>query len=135
MTHITRKTYIRINLCSFPLRLNLSRTFRIVKIVIMQIESRLGKLHHIVPSLWTEISNIDSYGLLFARSDYKYIICAGVYLSHLVIARPLRSVTANNVAEFLLRDIFCIFPIPESIFRDVGCNFISKQIQESSTFV
>ena len=63
------------------------------------------------------------------KSGHCYILVLVDYATHYPKAIPLKTVTAEVIAEKLV-DIFARFRIPETVLNDQGTNFVSQLLKE-----
>lgn len=57
--------------------------------------------------------------------DYKFILNYQDHLTKYVVLRPLKTKTANEVADVLL-DVFCLFGAPNILHSDNGREFCNQ---------
>lgn len=75
---------------------------------------------------WFEIC-IDLFGGLPRTSDgYKHILTVADTFSRWVEFLPLKTTTADEVADTLVQEIFCRFGVPRRILSDRGAQFTSS---------
>lgn len=72
---------------------------------------------------------IDFVGpLKISKNENKYIIVATDYLTKWPEARPLKTATAKEVANFLYEEIICRHGVPSSIISDHGKAFLGRVV-------
>ena len=64
------------------------------------------------------------------REGYKYILLLVESFSRWPIAIPMVSMTSEEVAQVIYREIICVFGTPHSIVSDRATNFLSKVMTE-----
>lgn len=86
------------------------------------------------PSKALEMISMDTVGPLTEANGFKYILTIQCNLSKYVIAFPLKSKSANSIAEGLYQGFIYIFGFPKVIISDFGSeysNSIFKEITET----
>ena len=63
-----------------------------------------------------------------APGQYKYAIMAIDYYTTWVEAEPLSRITTDSVKNFLMRNIYCSFGVPETIITDNGTQFNNPKL-------
>ncbi|XP_004292299.1 PREDICTED: uncharacterized protein LOC101307754 [Fragaria vesca subsp. vesca] len=65
-----------------------------------------------------------------APGQYKYAIVAVDYYTKWVEVEPLSRITTENVKNFLMKNIYCRFSIPETIVTNNGTQFNNPKLIE-----
>nr|XP_011468686.1 PREDICTED: protein NYNRIN-like [Fragaria vesca subsp. vesca] len=65
-----------------------------------------------------------------APGQYKYAIVAVDYYTKWVEVEPLSRITIESVNNFLLKNVYCRFGIPETIITDNGTQFNNPKLIE-----
>ena len=83
------------------------------------------------PTKTNELISIDTVGPL-AESDqgYKYILTIQCNLSKHVVAIPMRSKTANSIAEAFFEGFIYIFGFPKVVISDMGSEYVNAILEE-----
>jgi hypothetical protein len=93
----------------------------------MPLEKQIGDLQPLQSTEPFDIIGIDLIGpLKTTKEGYKYILVIQDLFSKWVEAFPIRSKTAEEVADVLLREVVCRFGAPRQILSDNGKEFLNE---------
>ncbi|XP_004298276.1 PREDICTED: protein NYNRIN-like [Fragaria vesca subsp. vesca] len=74
---------------------------------------------------------LDLIGILpTAPGQFKYVIVVVDYFTKWVEAKPLGKITTECVKNFLMKNIYCRFGVPETIVTDNGTQFKNNHLIE-----
>jgi len=63
----------------------------------------------------------------------KFLIVAVDYFSKWIEAKPLTTITAQQVQQFVWKDIICRYGVPHTIITNNGRQFIDKELAKFYT--
>ena len=90
-----------------------------------------GKLYPIKVGEPFERIGIDFIGPLTpTKRGNKYILVATDYLTKWPEAKPMKEANANNVVEFIYKEIICRHGCPKIILSDRGSHFNNQMVQQ-----
>jgi len=67
------------------------------------------------------------------RGQVKFLIVAVDYFTKWIEAKPLATITAQQVQQFVCKDIICRYGVPHTIIIDNGRQFIDKELDKFYT--
>ena len=67
------------------------------------------------------------------RGQVKFLIVAVDYFTKWIEAKPLATITAQQVQQFICKDIICRYGVPHTIIIDNGQEFIDKELDKFYT--
>jgi len=67
------------------------------------------------------------------RGQVKFLIVAVDYFTKWIEAKPLVTITAQQVQQFDCKDIICRYGVPHTIIIDNGQQFIDKELDKFYT--
>ena len=62
------------------------------------------------------------------KGQVKFLIVAIDYFTKWIEAKPLTTITAQQVQQFVWKDIICRYGVPHTIITDNGRQFIDKEL-------
>jgi len=98
------------------------------------IHQKQEQLHHIL-SPWPFAKwGMDILGPFSpGKGQVKFLIVAVDYFTKWIKAKPLTTITAQQVQQFVWKDIICIYGVPHTIITDNGRKFIDKELAKFYT--
>ena len=63
-----------------------------------------------------------------SKGQVKFLIVAIDYFTKWIKAKSLAIITAQQVQQFVWKDIICIYGVPQTIITDNGRQFIDKEL-------
>jgi len=66
--------------------------------------------------------------LLPQQDQVKFLIVVVDYFTKWIEAKPLTTITAQQVQQFVWKDIICRYGVPHTIITDNGRQFIDKEL-------
>jgi len=93
------------------------------------IHQKQEQLHSIL-SLWPfAMWGMNILGPFFpGKGQVKFLIVAIDYFTKWIEAKPLATITAQQVQQFVWKDIICRYGVPHTIITDNGRQFINKEL-------
>jgi len=67
------------------------------------------------------------------KGQVKFLIVAVDYFTKWIEAKPLTTITAQQVQQFIWKDIVCRYGVPHTIITDNGRQFIDKELAKFYT--
>jgi len=67
------------------------------------------------------------------KGQVKFLIVAVDYFTKWIEAKPLTTITAQQVQQFVWKDIVCRYGVPHTIITDNGQQFIDKELSKFYT--
>jgi len=67
------------------------------------------------------------------KGQVKFLIVAADYFTKWIEAKPLTTITAQQVHQFVWKDIICRYGVPHTIITHNGQQFIDKELAKFST--
>jgi len=67
------------------------------------------------------------------RGQVKFLIVVVEYFTKWIKAKPLATITAQQVQQFVCKDIICRYGVPHTIIIDNGRQFIDKELDKFYT--
>ena len=67
------------------------------------------------------------------KGQVKFLIVVVDYFTKWIEAKPLATITAQEVQQFVWKDIICRYGVPHTIITDNGRQFIDKELAKFYT--
>ena len=67
------------------------------------------------------------------KGQVKFLIVAVDYFTKWIEAKPLITITAQQVQQFVWKDIICRYGVPQTIITDNGQQFIDNELAKFYT--
>jgi len=67
------------------------------------------------------------------KGQVKFLIVVVDYFTKWIEAKPLTTITAQQVQQFVWKDIICRYGVPHTIITDNGRQFIDKELAKFYT--
>jgi len=71
--------------------------------------------------------------VLPCKGQVKFLIVVVDYFTKWIEAKPLTTITAQQVQQFVWKDIICRYGVPHTIITDNGRQFIDKELAKFYT--
>jgi len=68
-----------------------------------------------------------------SKGQVKFLIVAVDYFTKWIEAKPLTTITTQQVQQFVWKDIICRYGVPYTIITDNGRQFIDKELAKFYT--
>jgi len=68
-----------------------------------------------------------------SKGQVKFLIVAIHYFTKWIEAKPLTTITSQQVQQFVWKDIICRYGVPHTIITDNGRQFINKELTKFYT--
>jgi len=96
------------------------------------LETRTTPLHTL-PMAFCKVGNRHSWPLHPGKRQVKFLIVPIDYFTKWIEAKPLATITARQVQQFVWKDIICRYDVLHTIITDNGRQFIDKELAKFYT--